>query len=56
MSVNNEVPVELCNKVKKLCDDAGVPFLFITEGKSVWCCEKGTHIHDVVKYHKETEA
>lgn len=46
---------ELCNKVKALCDEAGVDFCFVTEGYSRSSTTKEGHIRDVARYHQYTE-
>lgn len=47
---------EVCEKVKQMCEEAKIDFLFITENQSCWSIKKSSkHIRDVAKYHKENE-
>ena len=46
---------EICEKVRSICKEENVDFLFITEGKSCWSVSQDEHIRDVAYYHKENE-
>ena len=46
---------EICEKVRSICEEENVDFLFITEGKSCWSVSQDEHIRDVAYYHKENE-
>lgn len=46
---------ELCEKVRKLCEEENMEFLFILEGKSCWSVSHNEHIKEVVRFHKNTE-
>lgn len=46
---------EICEKVRSICKEENVEFLFITEGKSCWSVSKNEHIRKVAHFHKENE-
>lgn len=46
---------EICEKVRSICKEENVEFLFITEGKSCWSFSKNEHIRKVAHFHKENE-
>ena len=46
---------DICEKVKELCKEEKVDFLFITEGKSCWSISHDEHIRQVARFHKENE-
>ena len=46
---------DICEKVKELCKEEKVDFLFITEGKSCWSISHDEHIRQVSRFHKENE-
>ena len=46
---------ELCEKVRKLCEEENEEFLFIVGGKSCWSVTNNKHIKEVVRFHKENE-
>ena len=46
---------EICEKVRNICKEENVEFLFITEGKSCWSVSKNEHIRKVAHFHKENE-
>lgn len=47
---------KICEKVAELCENEGLDYLFITEGKSRWSISRDEHLRAVAKYHKDTEA
>ena len=47
---------EICEKVRSICEEENVDFLFITEGKSCWSVSHDEHIRKVANYHKENES
>ena len=46
---------EICEKVRSICKEENVDFLFITEGKSCWSVSHDEHIRKVKNFHKENE-
>lgn len=46
---------DICEKVKELCNEENIDFLFITEGKSCWSISYDDHIRKVANFHKENE-
>ena len=46
---------DICEKVRELCKEENVDFLFITEGKSCWSVSHDEHIRKVANYHKDNE-
>lgn len=46
---------EICEKVRSICKEENVDFLFITEGKSCWSVSHDEHIRKVAYFHKENE-
>ena len=47
---------EICEKIRSICKEENVDFLFITEGKSCWSVSHDEHIRKVANYHKENES
>ena len=46
---------DVCEKVRELCKEENIDFLFITEGKSCWSVSHDEHIRKVANFHKENE-
>lgn len=47
---------EICKKVKQLCEEENIDFLFIIEGKSCWSISHDGYIKKVANFYKDNES